>query len=209
MKIAPGPRGTARLDFTDSEKGLFRSLFSDTAVLLGAEDRPGAAADGEEDTAPDELERLVGISDPQRPTDPALLRLLPDVAPDDPERSEEFRRLTEADLRESKLANLRIALHTLGATGRIELGGEQLAAWLTALTDVRLVVASRLEIADDDDVERLHAEEDGLPEHEAMLLTVYDVLSWAQEHLAAIMLDTLADTGGTDADGTDPDEGER
>lgn len=188
MKITPGPRGTARLDLSRTEKSVFASVFSDTAALLGydGEQTPGELSEAEQ------LARLVGMGgEVERPTDPALLRLLPDVDPDDPERSAEFRRLTDLDLRESKLANLRIALHSLGASGRIELDGPAQRAWLTALTDVRLVVASRLGLETDADLEDLYAREEELPDSEAMLVTVYDFLTWAQERLAGILLDSL------------------
>lgn len=188
MKITPGPRGTARLYLSRTEKSVFASVFSDTAALLGhdGEQTPGELSEAEQ------LARLVGMGgEVERPTDPALLRLLPDVDPDDPERSAEFRRLTDLDLRESKLANLRIALHSLGASGRIELDGPAQRAWLTALTDVRLVVASRLGLETDADLEDLYAREEELPDSEAMLVTVYDFLTWAQERLAGILLDSL------------------
>lgn len=188
MKITPGPRGTARLDLSRTEKSVFASVFSDTAALLGHD---GEQTSGELSEA-EQLARLVGMGgEVERPTDPALLRLLPDVDPDDPERSAEFRRLTDLDLRESKLANLRVALHSLGASGRIELDGPAQRAWLTALTDVRLVVASRLGLETDADLEDLYAREEELPDSEAMLVTVYDFLTWAQERLAGILLDSL------------------
>ncbi|MGW9827487.1 uncharacterized protein DUF2017 [Brevibacterium pityocampae] len=188
MKITPGPRGTARLDLSSAEKSVFASVFSDTAALLGHDEGQDA---GELNEA-EQLARLVGMGgEVERPTDPALLRLLPDVDPADPERSAEFRRLTDLDLRESKLANLRIALHSLGASGRVELDGPAQRAWLTALTDVRLVVASRLGLETDADLEDLYAREEELPDSEAMLVTVYDFLTWAQERLAGILLDSL------------------
>lgn len=188
MKITPGPRGTARLDLSRTEKSVFASVFSDTAALLGHD---GEQTSGELSEA-EQLARLVGMGgEVERPTDPALLRLLPDVDPDDPERSAEFRRLTDLDLRESKLANLRVALHSLGASGRIELDGPAQRAWLTALTDVRLVVASRLGLETDADLEDLYAREEELPDSEATLVTVYDFLTWAQERLAGILLDSL------------------
>lgn len=188
MKITPGPRGTARLDLSSAEKSVFVSVFSDTAALLGHDE----GRDAGELSEAEQLARLVGMGgEVERPTDPALLRLLPDVDPADPERSAEFRRLTDLDLRESKLANLRIALHSLGASGRVELDGPAQRAWLTALTDVRLVVASRLGLETDADLEDLYAREEELPDSEAMLVTVYDFLTWAQERLAGILLDSL------------------
>lgn len=197
MKITPGPRGTARLDLSTAERNLFVSVFSDTAGLLGGGEDDRQESDGL--TEAEQLARLVGMGEAvDRPTDPALLRLLPDVDPDDPERSAEFRRLTDFDLRESKLANLRTALHSLGASGRIVLDDAAQRAWLTALTDVRLVVASRLGLETDADLDELYARADELPDSEAMLVTVYDFLTWAQERLAGILLDSLIPTDEED-----------
>ena len=44
----------------------------------------------------------MGIRDRERPTDPALARLLPDTYRDDPEASAELRRLAEGDVRRAK-----------------------------------------------------------------------------------------------------------
>ncbi len=195
MKIHSTPRHFAVIDLDTAERRLLTSLFSDTAALL-ADDKTSA-----DDTAPaadaastEEWEKMLGLSSGERPDDPAVLRLLPDVAADDPERSAEFRRLTEFDLREGKLANLRTALHSLAGTGRVELDEVGTRAWLIALTDVRLVIATRLGIATDDDFEDLYGREAELDERTAMMLSVYDFLTWAQERLADIMLADLGES---------------
>ncbi|MYM20621.1 DUF2017 family protein [Brevibacterium sp. 5221] len=196
MKITAARRAFAAVDVDDMERRLLMRLFADTAALLvaedgGADDEPGTQGGGAHDEEAARLERLVGLASGERPEDPAVLRLLPDAAPDDPERAAEFRRLTERDLREGKLANLRIALHGLAGTGRIELTEEEARAWLTALTDVRLVIATRLELVSDDDLERLYDRGDDLDDNTAAMVSVYDFLTWAQERLSEIMLDAL------------------
>lgn len=205
MKIHSTARAFAVLDLEPGEKHIFRSLLSDVAVMLGGEDELDALSGEPEDTSPeagetgerevsaDDLARLVGISTAERPEDPAVLRLLPDVDGDDAERSAEFRRLTEHDLRESKLANIRIALYDLSLTGRIELDEAHTRAWSIALNDVRLVLATRMSMASESDVEDLYAREaaDELDDQQATMLTVYDFLTWAQERLTTILLSGL------------------
>lgn len=206
MKIHSTACAFAVLDLEPGEKHIFRSLLSDVAVMLGGEDEldapsgepeaaaaPEAGESGEREVSADDLARLVGISTAERPEDPAVLRLLPDVDGDDAERSAEFRRLTEHDLRESKLANIRVALYDLSLTGRIELDEAHTRAWSMALNDVRLVLATRMSMASESDVEDLYAREaaDELDDQQATMLTVYDFLTWAQERLTSILLSGL------------------
>lgn len=184
MKIVAGTSSYfAGIDLDPGEKHFLTTLFSDVAQLLTPED------DGDVDP----FERLVGMVDVDRPVDPALLRLLPDADSEDPERSREFRRHTEFDLREQKLANLRIVLHSLESTGRIKLTQDQVLAWSKALTDTRLVLASRLEVTTEADFEELYAEEDTLDEQRSTMLTLYDFLTWAQERLTGVLMDALDD----------------
>jgi hypothetical protein len=93
---------------------------------------------------------------------PALTRLLPNAYPDDPEAAAEFRRFTADGLLEAKVANASEVLAALGdesdALGEpdasphdplpvpIVLDESQVQSWLRTLTDLRLVVADRLQI---------------------------------------------------------------
>jgi hypothetical protein len=93
---------------------------------------------------------------------PAVRRLLPDAYPDDPEAAAEFRRFTADGLLEGKLANAASVLGALGddeqSSGRLDvpvhdplpvpivLDEQQVQSWLRTLTDLRLVVADRLQI---------------------------------------------------------------
>jgi hypothetical protein len=95
---------------------------------------------------------------------PAIRRLLPDAYPDDPEAAAEFRRFTADGLLEAKIANASALLAALGdedddrrtdvADGSphdplpvpIVLSEPQVQSWLRTLTDLRLVVADRLQI---------------------------------------------------------------
>ena len=186
MKITPSARFTAIVEVEPVERRLLAGLFSDAAELLGGDNS---------ETEADELAKLVGMSSGERPTDPAVLRLLPDVDAEDPEHAEEFRRLTERDIRESKLANFRTALFTLDRSGRAELTEDQARAWATALGDVRLILATRLGIATESDLENLLETLDQQPESTAMTVNVYELLTWAQDRITTILLEALPDLG--------------
>lgn len=100
--------------------------------------------------------------------DPAIVRLVPDAYRDDAEAADEFRRLTQSDLLDRRRDDAARVLTTLqrdGVTLRpdavaaedareafvVELEDLAVAAWLRTLTSVRLVMATRLGITDDDD----------------------------------------------------------
>ncbi|MDO8144414.1 DUF2017 family protein [Isoptericola sp. 178] len=102
------------------------------------------------------------------PRDPAVQRLLPDAHREDEEVAAEFRHLTQTDLAAGKVARLRGFAETVdpsvepvtdpgdGDQVLVERDGAQ--DFAAALTDVRLVLAERLGLDDDGDVERLHDE---------------------------------------------------
>ncbi len=168
---------TARLD--DAEREVLHRLMTDVAGMLD-QARPVAA---------DPLEELVGITEGAvLPDDPALARLLPDASRDDDEVAAEFRRLTERGLRHRKHDALTTATATLerttGSTDLV-LTEEEAAAWLTALNDVRLVLAERLGVRTDEDAERVALRAVRLPADDpvAWLSSVYDFLTWLQESL--------------------------
>ncbi|MGL5857994.1 MAG: DUF2017 domain-containing protein [Angustibacter sp.] len=167
----------ARLD--DAERHLLGQVFDEVAELLAVEsttsattmddaaalpsrdpsgDRSSSAASTDDALGSDRLAALVGIgSATSPPSDPALARLLPDAHREDPAASAEFRRYTELGLRERKRDNLRRARATLDRPGSFPLTDEEATAWLVALTDVRLVIGTRLGLREDEDHERLLA----------------------------------------------------
>lgn len=116
-------------------------------------------SDGEPtgDAGIDPLEELVRMDSPrEQPTDPALLRLLPDAHTDDPEMAAEFRRFTEQGLRMSKVSAAEVVVATIGEidvddpeqpTIEFELTPEEARAWMRCLTDLRLTLAARLDLA--------------------------------------------------------------
>ena len=138
----------------------------------------------------DPLEALIETSpDARTPTDPALARLLPEASPDDLDAGREFRRLTEGSLRRRKREALAMARHSLDRPGPLQLDQAEAQAWLTALNDVRLVLATRLELRSDEDAERLlHRAAEMAPEDpRAWMAAVYDFLTWLQETLVTAL----------------------
>ncbi|SDQ07487.1 DUF2017 domain-containing protein [Quadrisphaera sp. DSM 44207] len=138
----------------------------------------------------DPLEALVELSpEATTPTDPALARLLPEAARDDAEAAAEFRRLTEGTLRRRKREALSTARHTLDRPGPLQLDDVEAQAWLTALNDVRLVLATRLELRSDEDAEQLLGRTAQLAPEDprAWMAAVYDFLTWLQETLVTAL----------------------
>lgn len=125
--------------------------------------------------------------------DPALDRLLPTANRQDDEAAAEFRRLTEAGLRQRKAAALAAAADLMRADDRLRLDEAEARTVLTALTDVRLVLGERMGLRTDHDVAVLEAAADDLDDDDPLgyALAVYDFLTWLQETLASALLGGL------------------
>ena len=181
--------GGAVATFTLFEADLLRSLAGQLVELLRNE---RAVVDKEADPL-EALLDMTGPSDP--PDDPVLARLLPTAYPDD-DAAAEFRRYTEGDLRDGKALTAGTMIDTLEDAGLpddvdggaapetvdLELDSAQAMAWLKGFTDLRLALAVRLGIDDDEDAHRLMEE---LPEDDprAHLFAIYDWLGFLQETL--------------------------
>jgi hypothetical protein len=154
------------------EKGLLTTLLEQLVEFVSPE------IDEDEDP----LVQLVGLDpDAERPDDPALARLFPDAYLDDTEAAAEFRRFTERDLRETKVAHAHTALDSLRRSGeKVTLSADEATAWLGALNDVRLALGTRLGITEDG-----MAELASLPDEDPRAATfhVYDWLTYLQESL--------------------------
>jgi hypothetical protein len=122
--------------------------------------------------------------------DPAMLRLLPDAYRDDAAAAAEFRRFTADGLAERKAANARAVVASIGTESTtattVRLDEPAVQAWLRVLTDIRLVLATRLGIEHDGD--RGYADSDA-----AILLSdIYDWLGIVQSSI----LDALTELPG-------------
>lgn len=164
-------------------------LVADEASTLGGLAQQVAAllADDADSVATDDpLEAMVGLSGSavEVPDDPALRRLLPDAYNDDPEAAGEFRRLMNAELRQTKtgaLTELTEAVATGGGqTLTLRLNEEQAERWLQALTDIRLVLGTRLDVTEDP-ADMWEGMEPDDPR--GGLLAIYDWLGWLQESM--------------------------
>jgi hypothetical protein len=125
--------------------------------------------------------------------DPVVGRLFPDIYPEDPNNSSEFRRYTEGDLKTGKIDQAGAILAGLPpeAGGEVRLDAEAAEAWLRALNDARLAMGVRLEIKDGTD---LGDELDQAILHDptstrVFQLSVYAYLGYLQESLLTALVD--------------------
>jgi hypothetical protein len=117
-----------RLVFNAAEADMLSNLADQLAELLdGAEDQAG---------------------------DPALTRLLPDGYRDSPDDADEFRRFTQSELVDEKVASAESIVASLAE--RTSAGGVQVlltqpeaVSWLRSLNDIRLALAARMGIVNE------------------------------------------------------------
>ncbi|GAB1329386.1 DUF2017 domain-containing protein [Streptomyces sp. NPDC093260] len=194
----PLPGGGAAVALDDVEISIIRSLAVQLLELIG----PGPA----EDAPADPLAELFAEGPSEPPSDPVLKRLFPD-AYTDPEKapateqeaaerrdhSAEFRRYTENDLRAGKRENALAVIRTLdelsaggGGAAVLKLSPEESRSWLGALNDLRLAIAARLDITDEDDADVLY----GLPDEDPRkpMVMAYLWLGGLQETLVSTLL---------------------
>jgi hypothetical protein len=143
--------------FSGFEADLLRSLASQLVELLRNEEA------APRDHA-DPLEAMLSFDGPTtEPDDPVLARLFPTAYPGDEEAAAEFRRYTEGSLRDGKAAGAAAVIDTLEEAGLpphlgterlvidVELDEHEAIVWLKAFTDLRLALATRLEVEQDDE----------------------------------------------------------
>jgi hypothetical protein len=143
--------------FSGFEADLLRSLASQLVELLRNEE----AAPREH---ADPLEAMLSFDGPTtEPDDPVLARLFPSAYDEDEEAASEFRRFTEGALRDGKAVGAAVIIDTLEEAGLppqlgeqrlvidVELDQETALVWLKSFTDLRLALATRLEVEEGDD----------------------------------------------------------
>jgi hypothetical protein len=149
--------GHAIATFSGFEADLLRSLASQLVELL----RNEAAIPREH---ADPLEAMLTFDGPTtEPDDPVLARLFPTAYAEDEEAAAEFRRFTEGSLRNGKAAGAATVIDTLEEAGLppqlgdqkvvidVELDQSAARVWLKSFTDLRLALATRLEVEQDDE----------------------------------------------------------
>ncbi len=172
--------------FTGFEADLLRSLASQLVELLRNE-----AAVPRDSTDP--LEDLLDFSGPtSEPEDPVLARLFPTAYPQDEEAASEFRRFTEGSLRDGKAAGAIAIIDGLEEAGLppeltedglmidVELDPAQAETWMRSFTDLRLALATRLEVEEGDEA-YWHSLPDDDPRAQAH--DIYEWVGYLQETL--------------------------
>jgi hypothetical protein len=161
---AVGDLYVAGLDRTERE--VFATVVADVAELLGAP-RFEQLRPVDDDTGSPPVVRM-SIESVAAPDDPAVRRLLPDASRDDDAVAAEFRRLTDADLRATKIERLRDVWTALTGPQQPVPGAgldddddfpvtrDRAQALAASLTDVRLVLAERLGLETEEDADRLY-----------------------------------------------------
>ncbi|MFJ2741598.1 DUF2017 domain-containing protein [Streptomyces sp. NPDC087440] len=160
------PGGGAAIALDTVETSILRSLAVQLLELIGPGDEPVEGADP--------LAALFAEGPSEAPADPALARLFPEAyvdprsEPDDEARaaSAEFRRFTENDLRTRKREDALSVVRNLDALASaagdgepgvvLKLTPEESRRWLGTLNDLRLTIASRLDITEEDEGEELY-----------------------------------------------------
>ncbi|MGW7415593.1 DUF2017 domain-containing protein [Streptomyces sp. NPDC054863] len=163
FEAVPGDGAAVALD--EVETSILRSLAVQLLELIGPGDEP---VEGE-----DPLAALFAEGPSEAPTDPALARLFPEAYADprsEPDKeqqaaSAEFRRFTENDLRTRKREDALSVVRNLDALASaadegesglvLKLTPEESRRWLGTLNDLRLTIASRLEITEEDESDML------------------------------------------------------
>lgn len=171
-----------------SEVELLGSLIDQMLAMLRDSDPREDTAGDTDDDDPFTLwarDLAADPDEPEIPDDPALQRLFPNAYPHDPEASSDFRRFTQGDMWQSKIVaavTVQQALtDTEAGTLPLQIGPDQVEAWLKCLTNLRLVLAARLGIEDSESAERVASLSDDDPR--AFMVSVYEWLGFAQETL--------------------------
>jgi len=177
-------------NFSGFEADLLRSLAGQLVELLRNE-----AAIPRDDVDP--FEALMDFSGPtQEPEDPVLARLFPTAYPDDEEAASEFRRFTEGGLRDGKAAAAVAIIDGLEEAGLpqeltedglmidVELDEPTAETWMRSFTDLRLALATRLEVEEGDE-----AYWDSLPDEDprAQAHDIYEWVGYLQETLVGAL----------------------
>jgi hypothetical protein len=125
--------------------------------------------------------------------DPVVGRLFPDIYPELPEDSAEFRKYTEGELKTGKIDQAGAILAALpdDGPGEVRLDAETAEAWLRAINDARLAMGTRLDVAADTD---LGDELDDAVLHDpassrVFQLSVYAYLGYLQESLLNTLIE--------------------
>ncbi len=177
-------------NFSGFEADLLRSLASQLVELLRNE-----AAVPRDDQDP--FEAMMDFSGPtSEPEDPVLARLFPTAYVEDEEAAAEFRRFTEGGLRDGKAAAASSIIDALEEGGLppeltedglhidVELSEPEAETWMRSFTDIRLALATRLEVEEGDE-EYWYSLPDDDPRAQAH--DIYEWVGYLQETLVSAL----------------------
>lgn len=185
---------------SEDERSILLRLVQDVAALIADQDEPPEPPEAPEPNGDPIAHLDFDLPEPEEDhldLDPALERVFPPMSLSDPELAAELRGLTLDSLRRGKLANLWLVAGSLSAPGpSVHVATEDVAGWLAALTDLRLVLASRLEIDDDESAEEVYVlavsasgdsgpAESGDEDMRLALASLFSGVTWWQESLLA------------------------
>lgn len=91
--------------------------------------------------------------------DPSFRRLFPTAYADDPDRQQFFDQMTRGELTDTRIAALTVMADT---AGNEVLTGEEIESWMLATNAVRLVLGTRLDLSEDDDIDRIDPDDPNL-----------------------------------------------
>ena len=199
--------GEIQIAFTSQEAQVLVNLTEQMLELLGESELATSAPDLDDQT----FMNLMGISTSDSPPeDPVLRRLFPNAYQDEQEASE-FRRYTEHGLREKKRAHAFLIRESLSESGKIDeiewsdvnspdrslieliMNDGEASAWLGGLNDLRLALAVRLGIGEENpagESEERSTSFELMTDSDPMkaVYSVYSWLGWVQQSLLEVLM---------------------
>ncbi|WP_432558424.1 DUF2017 family protein [Granulicoccus sp. GXG6511] len=170
---------TVTLYLTNNDIELLDSL-ADRLIELLCEGQPETSAPAADDpfarweaelAAPAEV-------DDDEVSDPAMQRLFPNPYPHDAQAASDYRRYAEGDHRRRKLDDARVVRRCLANGLPVRIVEDDVDPWLKTLNALRLVLATRLGLDDEEAVEEMHRLPDDDPR--VMMGAVMDWLAYIQ-----------------------------
>jgi hypothetical protein len=116
---------------------------------------------------------------------PGLRRFFPPAYPDDPVRTAEYDAMVREELVAGREKSLEIMERTIDAN---RLDAELMAAWLSALNDLRLFLGTSLDVTEETYEEPINADDPN-----AQALAIYSYLGWLEEQAIAALAGDLED----------------
>lgn len=121
---------------------------------------------------------------------PGLRRFFPPAYPDDPVRAAEYDAMVRDELVAGRKKSLEIMEKTIDAN---RLDAELMAAWLSALNDLRLFMGTSLDVT-----EEMYEEPIAEDDPNAQALAIYSYLGWLEEQAIEALAGDLEEPANPD-----------